>query len=478
MKVGHRPPAAAIVVAAAVTAFLLVGAGAATGSGRTWPGPVETLRSYLRLDTSNPPGNEIRGALFLKELLEREGIDVELFEPEPGRANLCARLRGRGELPGLVLHHHVDVVPASPRGWIRPPFAAATYNDLLLYGRGVLDTKGLGIAQLEAFLSLKRSGRSLSRDVVYLATADEERGGRLGVAAVLEKRPGWLEGVGEAFGEGGDVETIVDRARWFGIEVQQKGALWLRLEAGGAGGHAASADSAGPAARVARAAARLAAMRRPVRVEPVLERQLAALARVRPSGQAAALRRVAADARRDPAGLFASLAPWQQLLVTDTVSVTRLGTDSEVVNAHPQRAWAEVDVRLLPTSSPEEFLREAAKAIDDPGVKVTTLLSAKGEPASPESGLYAVAKGVLEKRFPGVVVAPILGPGLSENRVFRSRGIRAYGLLPFRLNYYDAAGIHSVNERMRIDWFEEGVETVKRIVLEAATTPAPQIPMR
>ena len=459
---------------AALSGLALLAAGAAAPSGRTWPGPVERLRAYVRLDTSNPPGNELRGVLYLKGLLEREGIPTEVFEPEPGRANLYARLRGSRTGPGLVLHHHVDVVPASPKGWALPPFAASVFNDLQLYGRGVLDTKGIGIAQLEAFVALKRSGRPLSRDVVYLATADEERGGRLGVAAVIEERPGWLAGVGEAFGEGGDGETIVDRARWFGIEVQQKGALWLRLEAGGAGGHAASADTAGPAARIARAASRLAAMRRPVRVEPVLERQLTALSGVRPPGQAAALRRVSAEARRDPAALLASLAPWQRLLVTDTVSVTRLGTDSEAVNAHPKRAWAEVDVRLLPSTSPEEVLRELARTIDDPGVKVTTLLSARGEPASPETGLYTVAKRVLEERFPGVVVAPVLGPGLSENRVLRAQGIRTYGLLPFRLNYYDAAGIHSVNERIRIDWFEEGVETVKRIVLEAATAPAHQ----
>jgi len=461
---------------------LLLAGEASSVSGRTWSRPVETLRSYLRLDTSNPPGNELRGALLLKGLIEREGIAVELFEPEPGRANLYARLRGRGGEPGLVLHHHIDVVPASPQGWKRPPFAGAVYNDLQLYGRGVLDTKGLGIAQLEAFLALKRSGRPLVRDVVYLATADEETGGRLGLAAVLEKRPGWLAGVGEAFGEGGDVETIVDKVRWFGIEVQQKGALWLRLEAGGAGGHSASADMVGPAARVARAASRLAVMARPVRVEPVLERQLTALARVRPPALAAALRRVATDAKRDPAGLAASLTPWQQLLVRDTVSVTRLGADSELVNVHPTRAWAEVDVRLLPSTSPEEFLREATKAIDDPAVRIATLLHAKGGSASPESGLYTAARRVLEERFPGVVVAPVLGPGLSENRVFRAHGIRAYGLFPFRLNYYDAAGIHSTNERMRIDWFEEGVETVKRIVVgaatESATTPAPQKPMR
>lgn len=442
-----------------------------------WPPAVERLRGYVRIDTSNPPGNELRGALYLKDLLAREGVEAELFEPEPGRASLCARLRGAGSAPALVLHHHVDVVPASPKGWTRPPFAAEMIFGNVLVGRGTLDTKGLGIAQLEAFLALRRSRAPLARDVVFLATADEETGGRLGLAAVAARRPAWLAGAGEAFGEGGDVETIVEKARWFGIEVQQKGALWLRLEAGGAGGHAAAADASGPAVRIALAVERLASMRRPVRVEPVLERQLAALARVRPPAEAQALRRVAADAARDPEALRARVAPWQRLLLSDTVAVTRLGTDSPAVNAHPRTAWAEVDLRLLPSTRTEELLEEVRRVVADPAVKVTVLLEARGLPPSPESGLYSVMKRVLEERFPGAVVAPVLGPGLSENRVFRSLGIRAYGALPFRLNYYDAAGIHGRDERIRADWFAEGVETVTRIVREAATAP-PQKPIR
>ena len=199
---------------------------------------------------------------------------------------------------------------------------------------------------------------------------------------------------------------------------------------------------------------------------------------MRLADQAAALRRIAADVARDPEGVRRRVTPWQRLLLSDTVSVTRLGTDSDAVNAHPQKAWAEVDVRLLPSTSPEAFLADAVKVIDDPGVKVTTLLSARGEAASPETGLYTVLRSVLVSRFPGAVVAPVLGPGLSENRVFRSRGIQAYGALPFRVNYYDAAGIHGVNERMRVDWFAEGVETVTRIVREAAASPARGVPPR
>mgnify|MGYP001057474870 CR=1 FL=1 len=159
--------------------LLAAGALRAADTDGAWPASVERLRSYLRLDTSNPPGNELRGALFLKELLEREGIETEIFEPEPGRANLYARLRGSGKQPGLLLHHHIDVVPAPPAGWQKPPFAAGFVGENVLVGRGTLDTKGLGMAQLEAFLDLKRRGRPLVRDVVYLATADEETGGRL-----------------------------------------------------------------------------------------------------------------------------------------------------------------------------------------------------------------------------------------------------------------------------------------------------------
>src|SRR5262249_50264717 len=155
-------------------------------------------------------------------------------EPAPGRASLYARLPGTGNGRGLLLHHHIDVVPANPRGWRSPPFAAENEGPRLT-ARGALDDKALGIAELEAFLALaKRSPRA--RDVVLLATADEETGGPLGVASVARRKPAWLAGVGDALGEGGEVETVVDEARFFGIEAAQKSVLRLRLTATGPGG--------------------------------------------------------------------------------------------------------------------------------------------------------------------------------------------------------------------------------------------------
>lgn len=454
----------------ALVLTLGLAAAADGGAGAASSPVVERLAAYVRIDTSGPPAFERPGALFLKEILEKAGVAVELFEAEPGRTSLYARIAGTSREPGLLLHHHIDVVPASPGGWSLPPFAGQAMADLL-YGRGTLDDKGLGICELEAFLAVAASGRAPRRDLVFLATADEERGGALGLAAIRKGRPAWLAGVGEAIGEGGEVETVAGRARYFGIEVQQKGALWLRLSAGGSGGHAASVDAASPAARIARAVAAVEGYAPPLRVEPVLERQLARLALVRSEAQRPLLAGIASAVQGDPARVRREVTPWQRLLLSDSLAVTRLGSDSPAVNVRPRSAFAEVDVRLLPSSDPRAVLAELTRRIGDPAVKVEVLLEAGGDRASPEEGVYSVLREALERRFPGVVVGPTLGPALSENRVLRAMGIRTYGLTPYRLAYYDAAGIHGTNERIRTDWLVEGAALLSEVVRAAVSTP-------
>jgi acetylornithine deacetylase/succinyl-diaminopimelate desuccinylase-like protein len=418
------------------------------------------LQAYVRVDTSNPPGNEKAGALALKRILDEAGLPSEIHEPRPGRASLYARLRGRGARPGLLLHHHVDVIPASADSWEAPPFEGAVRN-LRLVGRGTVDDKGLGIAELEAFVAAARTGPPAG-DLVFLATADEETGGELGIGLLLRERPQWFAGIGDAIGEGGLVETIVDQARLFGIEIQQKGAIWLRLVASGPGGHASIPGPKEPAVRIARAVVALTAQGRPLRLEPEVERAFRAretVGRGRPLADD--LRRKVAS---DPEGLRASLSPRDLALLTDTIALTRTGTDSVSRNSLPRSAWAEFDVRFLPGTDPAELLRWVHAKIGDPSVKVEVLLQAVPGPTSPETGVYATIRSVLAGRYPGAAIVPDVSPALSENRVLRTHGIRTWGLTPFRLNYYDMAGIHGTNERIRLDWFDEGVETMKRIV--------------
>src|SRR3989475_2160994 len=161
---------------------------------------VDLLRRYLMIDTTNPPGNEIEGAKFLAAVLGRDGIASETVESAPGRANLVARLAGDGSLPGIVLHHHIDVVYADRRYWTVDPFGGAI-RDGYLYGRGAIDMKSTGIMHLAAVLALKRAGLPLKRDLVFLATADEEAGSLYGARFVADARRDWLAGAEYAISE-------------------------------------------------------------------------------------------------------------------------------------------------------------------------------------------------------------------------------------------------------------------------------------
>jgi len=173
---------------------------------------VGTLRDYLRIDTSNPPGNERQAAEFLRAILDREGIPAEIVDVAPGRACLVARLSGNGSKKALILSHHMDVVQAERATWSVDPFAAVV-KDGWLYGRGALDMKTTGILHLAALIRLKREGVALDRDVVYLGTADEEVG-TTGMSTLIEKRPELFAGAELSLTEGDviDAEVVDDRA--------------------------------------------------------------------------------------------------------------------------------------------------------------------------------------------------------------------------------------------------------------------------
>ncbi|MCG6955026.1 MAG: M20/M25/M40 family metallo-hydrolase, partial [Gemmatimonadetes bacterium] len=177
---------------------------------------VAWLRDYVRIDTQNPPGNEIESARFFAKVFDAEGIPYQIAESAPGRGNIWARLEG-GDEPGLVLLHHMDVVPADKRYWTMDPFGAEV-KDSLIYGRGTLDTKSSGILNLAAFLALHRSGVPLKRDVMFVATADEEAGGSHGAGWLVKNHPEIFKDIGFLLNEGGGGE-IVDGKVQLGVEV-------------------------------------------------------------------------------------------------------------------------------------------------------------------------------------------------------------------------------------------------------------------
>lgn len=421
----------------------------------------EALVGYLQIDTSNPPGNETAGARYLQKLLAKEGIEARLIGSDPARQSLYARLESGTNEKALLLMHHIDVVPAVASDWTQAPFSGARSGGYI-WGRGALDIKAFGIAELMAVVDLKRRRVPLQRDVVLLAVADEELGGLKGTRELLEKHPELFADIGFVLNEGGYNETLGEKVTFWGIEVQQKVPLWLRLRASGSAGHGASPpDDGGAISRLARALVAIEAIDRPYRLTPDVADYFHEAGKGRPEARGEIMRTIAEPL--DRARIERELAPGYRALLRDTLVVTRFSAGS-AINIIPPHATADIDIRLLPGSSANDMLRrvtEAAGKLAD----VEVLLTAEPTPSSPaDTELFRVLARELESDEPKSRAAAVVGAGTSDSRFFRARGITAYGISPFKLNYYDADGVHAVDERIRARFFGEGVRLTKQIV--------------
>jgi acetylornithine deacetylase/succinyl-diaminopimelate desuccinylase-like protein len=419
------------------------------------------LQSYLRIDTTNPPGNEHEAAAFLSGILHREGIASRLFVTPGGRTSLYARLSGpQSSGRALVLLHHMDVVSAGP-GWKVPPFSGRLV-DGALWGRGALDDKSLGIAQLAAFLAARRRAARLERDLIYLAVADEERGGLQGADWLLREHPELFRGVEAVMGEGGRAFVVGERLLWWGVEVAQKRPLWLRVTAVGRGGHGSALNPHSANHRLVAGLSRL--LSRPPRWR-VTEPSRLFLRSIAPL-QNDKVKRTFLDIDRfiQPEGPTTSLLmPGMGTLFLDTVQVTVLSGGRQV-NVIPEKASARIDIRLLPDTDGDAFLEDVRRQLGD-GLGTEILLH-PGRPgvSSPPSGrFYEAVLAQLGREAP---VVPAFIPGITDSRFFRERGIPAYGVSPFLVGPDVATGIHGPNERIPLRELDRGVERTIRIVME------------
>jgi acetylornithine deacetylase/succinyl-diaminopimelate desuccinylase-like protein len=427
----------------------------------------DTLVAYLKIDTTNPPGNESAGATYLRDLLVKEGIAARLVGDDPKRQGVYARLESGTDAKALLLLSHIDVVPAEAGAWRNPPFGGVREGGYL-WGRGALDIKSLTIAHLMSVIDLKRRGAKLERDVVFLAVPDEELGGLRGAKQLLDRHPQLFAKVGFVMNEGGSNETALDKVVFWGIEVQQKVPLWLRVTSEGDGGHgSAPPDDGGATAKLVRALAAIDALETPYRLDPSIARILAAAAAVRTDGRAAKLRRV--QEPLDVAFVERELPKGYRALLRDTIAVTHLEAGNSV-NVIPTRAVAGLDIRMLPSTSPKEMLARVEQAVGKNGT-VEVLLGTDPAPESPASGeLYDVVARAMRAASPGSTAGPMVTAGTTDSRFFRARGIPAYGVMPFKVNYYDADGVHGRDERIRARFFAEGVRLMRTIVRDFAAS--------
>ncbi len=429
----------------------------------------ELLSQYLRINTTNPPGNEIAAARWLAAVLERDGIAAQIYEPRPGKANLYARLRGDGSARPLILLNHMDVVLASPDHWRVDPFGGVV-RDGHVWGRGALDMKGQAIAQLMTLLVLKRAAVPLKRDVIFLANSDEEIGAGVGAGWFVERHPELIRDAEFLLNEGGTIRVDAGgTVEYYGIGTTEKSPFWLDLEARGTAGHGSRPTPDNPVHRLARALSRLAAWETPLVVTPAVERYFRDLATVQ---RDSVRRRWFTDIRsalRDTAAARAITSDLTyNALLRNTVSITGLRA-SDKTNVIPPVATAAVDVRLLPGQSPDSFRVMVERVVSDTAITIRP--QSATWPAT-ESGvdteLYRAIVAAVRTRHPEALITTPMLTGFTDSHYFRRLGIASYGVSPFPLTEEDGRGVHGNDERVSVAALGFGVRFYYDIVARVA----------
>lgn len=410
------------------------------------------LRDYVRIDTSNPPGNEAAGAAWLVAQLRQAGIEPEVIESAPGRHNVYARLKGSTAGEGLMLLHHIDVWPPGPDRWTHPPFAGEIRFNLM-HGRGTLDMKGIAICHLRAFVDVARSGRTPLRDIVFLATADEEGGSDEGIVWLLEKRPEIFAGVRYALNEGGITETKREKISYFGIEVGAKQVITATLSA---------------PRRESLQRARIA-----------LEPYFSSMEPERISDEARRLFRYIAPHRVEN--------PWLLAEVDRAVSEGLFWNIQQGLRELTQNiVWADgikesegggfamqAFLFSLPDEDPDARIAWLESQVAPHGVSLVVTRKDPSVPISSEfTPLFALLTREIQRQYGEVPVGTqILNNAQNDSRFLRPRGITCYGLWPFPVDFTHTLGIHRADERVRLDWFAQGVDLTRRLVAAYAFEP-------
>jgi acetylornithine deacetylase/succinyl-diaminopimelate desuccinylase-like protein len=409
---------------------------------------VKTLQSYVRINTSVPPGDVKAAADLLQGILQREGIDVKRFESGPGRSIVLARLRGSGAAKPIVLLHHMDVVPADKSRWKRDPFGAEIAEGAI-WGRGAMDMKGPGVVQLYAFIALKRTAVALDRDIILMAVPDEEIGGALG--AVWMRDNHYKEFEPEYMldeGGFGSRDLFTPGKLVFGISVAEKKILWLKLTAEGIAGHGSQPHDRNPNDRLVKALARLLSQPLPSSSFPVVE---TFKSRVGPL----------------------TVNKFNTAIQQSTISLTSLQSgvgDPPKENVIPSIAEATLDCRVLPGTTKAQWLAEIAKRLGDPDIKVeVTYESPDPVVTTQDSPFYRALEAAVKKRHPDAIVSPMIVPFGTDANSFRALGVKSYGFTPAILPAAAVGSMHGDAEFVPLDAFGPAIQILYDALVQTAS---------
>ena len=418
---------------------------------------LDMLRDLVRINTTNPPGNETAVAAYLAQRLNAAGIATEIVEPQPGRGSIIARLKGSGAAKPLLLMGHIDVVAADPADWEDDPFAAVV-RDGFLWGRGSTDNKHLIATETMILLALKAANMPLKRDVLFIGAADEEHGGHLGMGWLAKERRDLFDVAG-AINEGGGGAVEAGGKLFYTCQTGEKGVCRTVWTSRAPGGHGSAPRLDLSTAKLVRALARLGDGYVRPHLTATMREGLTRIAAGQSERLASRVTRLLEQGKLDEALAATGLEPDQpkraRSLLFDTASITGLAAgDPASINVIPQQARAYVDGRILPGQTREGYLQVLRDlAGEDVAIEVYAGQYSPGLESSADTGLYRTIAGAVAARCPEAQVVPWLCGGSTDAKHLIPLGVPVYGFIPTPPlpPGVTAAGAHAANERL---WLE------------------------
>ena len=432
----------------------------------------ETLRHFralLRFDTSDPPGRELPAAEYLRDVLEAEGIAVEMLFVDPERPNVVARLKGDGSQEPLLIMAHTDVVNVDPEKWTFPPFSA-TVDGGYVYGRGAVDDKDNLAAGLMVMLELKRQNIPLSRDVIFLAESGEEGATEYGIEFMVNEH---FEKIDAEFclAEGGSVARVNREVVYGGVQTVEKLPYRLELAARGVAGHGSVPLQNNSVVRLAKAISAIADWRSPIRLNETTYTYFERLASISPPDAGERYLAVLDSGRASEADeYFLAYEPRHASMLRSSLSPTIFDAGYRI-NVIPSESRASVDFRALPDENIQDYLEQIREVIGDDSIEVS--LGQRNTRPAGQASINTTAFSAIEQNLQehyGVITLPTMSTGATDMAYLRARGVQCYGIGP-AIDREDAAlgfGAHSDQERILISEMNRFVRFNWDLVLDIA----------
>ena len=432
------------------------------------------LADMIRINSVNPPGNEAAVAKYIAAIFQKEGISYEVLEIAPGRSIVVARLQA-GPLPdpanALLLVAHQDTVGVDAKKWTVDPFGALVRNGYL-YGRGSIDDKAMLAANMAVFVTLKRTAARLGRDVIFLATDDEEQGGSASIKTVIAK---YWDKIACAYSlnEEGHVIVKDGKVQYVGIQASEKVMYNVTVTATGPSGHASMPLAGNAVVHLAAAIAKLGAFQVPGQPNTIVRRYFEQLAKVEKDDEISKWMRALEQPERADLAVkhLSEQSPMWNSMLRDTITPTILEAGIRV-NVIPSEATANLNVRMLPGDSINELIAQMGKIVNDPQIRFQ-VAPEHGENAPPSeitTPLYQAIERLTPQEFPGAIALPFLSTGATDSASLRLHKVQAYGLVPFPLTEADFARMHGDDERIPVDSFHKGVAFLYHVVSDFASS--------